>query len=925
MKIYLAQSCTLHSALFCMFIGLAIPASSFAQTENPSNARFEFTIKPFIGKVAGKVVDENGMPVSSANIILASHENLKAAKSNNSSDARFASWQDKNYWVMTETDDKGRFRFEVPVVVSPRTIVTVIHKDFARLTTYDISEDMRLTVKSGEKIFGQLLDVDSNPISNVEVSLNDLPFTTASLGYQHSTAMTGSNGRFEIRHVDGSERRKLVARKNGFVVQKINWTSNSFRGGSDTQTRAMTQAIDVENGFTAKLRKAATVKIRAVDSDTGKMVPLKRVESNSLRPYGGSFQPNGPAICEDGSLVVTNLDARPKMTFRFSVKPNETSGFLGQFFDLKIDKAVSIEKTIELNPGQLVKGRVVDSKTLKPIGNVVIGYFQTEESQLEKQKVLPPDFVRTDEQGEFSMVVPVGPAKLKMVGEVPGYVTLPSRHPDNLPEHVRRQFVKEISPKNNSESIEVNFQLSPALKVSGILRDEDGKPANDVLFFATHFRGGRDRGSIIVGKTDGGGRYEIAELFDDALVEYDRVSARDRERHARRGVNVLQLDKLPALTNQVIFVDPSTAQSSIRKIRLEDATKDPNNINALLQPVKMTTGRLLDSDNGNGIPGAPVSWAAKNPSESTFGFFYLRTTTDATGGYTMPCLLPNTQYYCYAEIDGYQLDSKQLDVLDGAQQVEDFSVVRLRVVGKLPSLDGLSNEKALEKILQFVENELENLPDKDPDGGWSAGGARNVFKTNVIQAIAGPAGKLVKTSEDPDFQCRVYIDILNALNRARNQRDPEPIPTTDFMFAAKSLLVKHIDRDGVFEEYIQIPWSSHGTFYKTWIMQISKKKKIRAWACSRLMSEFVFELTSACTNRTPDEEFEKIYSQNKTVWKAAFLELGDEVVHGKQLRKSFFEQIKRLEERIKQGRNYNESRVRKIQKLIKSLKTVPSI
>ena len=620
------------------------PTSGYQAEVDPTVAPGPVFREPgYTGKVAGRVINADGDPVAGAELFYSPTWNSLALTDlsdvSNADMALFLS--DTKH--ETRTDENGNFRFVRKLRINPDCHLNITHPDYGWSRFSGLGDQIEITLTRGISLSGRITAQDGNPLADAVVSVIR-PRLPRGRDLSIGVARTDANGGFELRHVPEDQITRLEIKKSGFEKQILMFLPDSVEQPAEESTRSAQKPVYVRNQFVFQMPQVndvRTVRIAAVDSRIGKPVAI----SWGLRKaYGGIFFDRDPEYelpnCGENCVEFSFSGSRPG-PHRFWIQPKPGSGFLGAYVDAVPKAGESIEKVAKLAAGAIVSGTVVDEQSSDPIAGVAIGYYPDNRAELESQGMLLPGFVTTDEDGAFRMIVPMAGAELKMVGRVPGYITLPPLHSSSLSDEIRTRYVRKIEPVSDSGLSGLKFRLPRNSSVSGTVRYPNGRPAPNVNFMFDYTRksGISSAYGREFGRTDDNGSFAINSLFDNALI---RIGELPEEFEERRGQG--RMNDVARITggrdwrkSRIVFWEESRELVAVQEITFADARNKTIELDVILKAAPVAKGRVVDAESGSGVGGIEVEMF-NGPGMQAMQW---RTRTNSRGEFFFTCLLPN--------------------------------------------------------------------------------------------------------------------------------------------------------------------------------------------------------------------------------------------------------------------------------------------
>jgi hypothetical protein len=192
----------------------------------------------------------------------------------------------------------------------------------------------------------------------------------------------------------------------------------------------------------------------------------------------------GTTDAEGLARVVPWVDRR----FRVNVSPPDDEPYLAQD-SAEFDWPRGAERhrvELKLQRGVIVRGRVVEEPSGKPVAGARVAYFQTSRDNplYQGETVVPPTVSKVD--GTFNIVVPVGPGHLLVHGPTPDYLHLTTSHGElgmgtgpNRPLYPDALAGLDLKPE--AATHDVTLRLRRAVTVAARVTGPDGEPVAQAI------------------------------------------------------------------------------------------------------------------------------------------------------------------------------------------------------------------------------------------------------------------------------------------------------------------------------------------------------------------------------------------------------------------------------------------------------------
>jgi beta-lactamase regulating signal transducer with metallopeptidase domain/peroxiredoxin/protocatechuate 3,4-dioxygenase beta subunit len=429
-----------------------------------------YTIKMEKGTSIGGIVnDEAGKPIAGATVNLLINRRGQTGESRE----RVAIWDKK-----ITTDAEGKWRYNQAPSEMEEPWIRLSHPDYLSDEMYGMTpkppmDKLRdftgvMVMKKGVAVAGRVIDVDGQPIANAEVMQGRDRF-----GSHFPSVKTDGSGSYSFAQVRPNSQMVLTVKAKGYSPDlRVISVGN--------------QPVEAE----FKLEPGRIVRGRVVD-ENGKGIPKVMIATDTWRG--------------NRSLMV-RLDTDPQGNFVWQDAPADEvfTDFLKQgYADVRqfAIKPSDQEIVITLKAPMKVSGTVVDATTGKPVESyaVIQGIDWGQPGQQitwERRSAT----VRTRPGGKFEFTIGYPRQGYAVRIEADGYLPAESK-----------------SFKDEKRQVELEFKLTPAKPITGLVKSGDGKAVEkaDVILCTgsqgAYIRNGRLERSqdAPVYPTDEDGRYKV--------------------------------------------------------------------------------------------------------------------------------------------------------------------------------------------------------------------------------------------------------------------------------------------------------------------------------------------------------------------------------------------------------------------------------
>jgi RNA polymerase sigma factor (sigma-70 family) len=445
--------------------------------------------------VAGSVVDAGGKPVAQAHVAV-----IGLAQPRFRGSVGYHQYETLGTGI---TDKEGHFRFdcvaESAVRVPIRHLLASAPKQglgWQSLKPGDENTDVVVKMPPEQVVRGRLIDLQGQAARGVKLHVASIapaqegyPYTPPAfsftsppkgLDFWPAPLTTDGEGRFVIHGLPSDTPIRLLVNDERFARQQL---------------IVQTTAKDKSEEFEESLEPARMLEGKVVAEDSGK--PIGKVLLSIFGAGGQEFQ---EWTDEQGH-------------FRFNCPPG--SGGIGiapfapdgsayltrvMVFDWPKGK-VKHEVEVKLPRGVMVRGKVTEAGSNKPVAGAVVSYFVRDDNPFARGafvswRRVPGEFVQTKADGTFEAAVYPGKGHLLVKGPTPDYVIKYTEFGELGPTvgSMYTHAVTTVDLKSGAEASEVNLKLRRGVKIAGRVVDSDGKPVKQaVLFYHDHLKDDPDR------------------------------------------------------------------------------------------------------------------------------------------------------------------------------------------------------------------------------------------------------------------------------------------------------------------------------------------------------------------------------------------------------------------------------------------------
>ncbi len=457
--------------------------------------------------VHGRVVDSDGKPLAGAHVAAVA----------TSTRARQGGDFTPGSEVFGEavTDEQGAFRLSF-ARVSPKTYTsaTVIARidgkgiAWQQFNLEAAEAEVSLILPQEEPIRGKFVDSKGKPASDVRFSVRSVQSRVNDPGRAEGVFIesphppaawlpevnSDEGGRFTIRGVPAGHGVYFEIDDDRFARQGISLNTGApeTRGKYDGTYRP--QVKNTDPGEEAVLTLASGQLFEGIVryADTQEAVPNARVTIWASQEEHGSMVSVAGQTGADGKYRIC-----PNPGIRFGVlayPPDGSPYLIRQIPDLRWDDKDATVKQVDLSlpRGVLVRGKVVESGTEKPVVGASVQYVPEEANNSHDADDIVTGWQNirlSNDLGQFEIGVLPGPGRLFVHGPVNEYVVRQSSSRELFRgkpggERVYAHAIEKLDPEVDSNPVEVTFALERSPVITGEVVDEQGSPVAETLMIS---------------------------------------------------------------------------------------------------------------------------------------------------------------------------------------------------------------------------------------------------------------------------------------------------------------------------------------------------------------------------------------------------------------------------------------------------------
>ncbi len=516
--------------------------SATAAAKGPPAARDVTRIEPTPGamiEVRGRVVDPEGRPVVGAilqSVYFGANQDIKSAPRSSGSDGRFIIQVPPRRHVLNSLLVQANRDGMPPWIVASAPGFGLGWASAFRKPGTSSELTVRL-VEDGPPIEGRVIDLEGRPVAGARVKVDRLWYardgklsdwlaqaedrgadgpwqglyplpTTTEITI---AAITGPDGRFRLAGMGRD--RIAVIRVSGPAIATAELYVQTGDGPAVTtvrQRRGRSMALE-RTIYHARRFEFATAPTRPIegtirDKDTGRPLAGIKLQGMVFEEYSHLWAPGVEATTDaQGHYRLAGLPSGP--AYRLSVEPGEGQPYPGAVLRAPAD-SLGLEPVrfdIALKRGVLVRGRVTDKATGKPVSGYVESYTFNDNPHVRE---FPGYFnsnsplARFENDGRYEVVTlpgrgiiacgsdsgryktGVGAEAIKGHDAV-GFDTIPSMCPIS-----QYHVLAEVNIDPQAESATVDLQVDPGRTLTLTVVDPEGKPIGGTKAFGLTDMGG---------------------------------------------------------------------------------------------------------------------------------------------------------------------------------------------------------------------------------------------------------------------------------------------------------------------------------------------------------------------------------------------------------------------------------------------------
>jgi len=603
----------------------------------------------------GKVVDEQGRPLAGAKVTFSE---MVYDETTYSYDMKLISK------VITEAD--GAFSFSTRAESDVyRYGYIVTEKDglalgFDNWRIRDGDKELQIKLGRPKELAGIVVDQSDKPISGAQVSISLLVIgegekrrtLSGPVATELFTSITDAEGNFKFTKIPAEATAEFIVKKEG----RATVSTYKRTGMADQKLNFAAGQTDIKLVLPVEARIEGIV----VEKSTGKPVSGVQVRFTNEQELG-YFRPKPLVSKEDGTFNINALTS-DRYILQLVQPREELADWVAEPMEVitEADKTKSGVK-IELCKGGILEVVVTDAVNKQPVEKASVSVRNEEGSQYLNS--------RSDKNGI---------AQLRLM---PGEYQMNSVYKQGY----SRQGFQDAVTIEEGKTEHIEYELAGQPKITGIVRDEKGKPVQGTKLRICPMGSGQDISSDAEGKfevTYDPGRWgsgEIPIMFLVCRYEEDNLAA------------AVQIDE------------------------------DVGELDITLKPSVIFTGKVLDPE-GKGIEGATLyvnlrvsNWGSPIGRE--------RIKTDAQGKFEIRAIPAEHKYNLYTSAERYgENRSEEIDTNDAVNNHLDVGTITLAVANLSVSgvvVDDEDKPVAGAQISCYGDNQPSRRTQTDTEGKFT--------------------------------------------------------------------------------------------------------------------------------------------------------------------------------------------------------------
>ncbi len=789
---------------------------------------------------------------------------------------------------------------------------------FAPTTILSNGIPQGVVLTRGQSFKGTIVDENGDPISGAEVwlcyfSRNNRYWLSLFGSSVHISTTTDQHGKFQI---DNLPRTPVV----GLSVEKHGFVSFSFQISNGDDSIAASGVQRVENGATLELDRATQIQIEYVAEDTGEQLATCDEKWRPSSLQSGRFDIQN----HESGLPPLRLFAGPGQKFRIYAVAQPDKHYVGRWKDVVFPASEKspLKLTESLTRGTIVRGRVVDDESNRPIKGVWFLYFASDRKNFSANRWYVP-YQKSDEHGRFQFVAPPVQGFLKLSSnEVDGY-KVASDSDYRLTTEQSARFRKNIDASTKPDEIEIEFRLKKAPPIVGTVKSEG--MAIPHARYAVIDQESRTSSDARIGVTDKSGRFEIDGIYNQTGIHVDSETGFDPPADPRHKAAADPRTK-------ILFWDQDGLNTTVVYVPTTPGDQAAVEIDVNLNQSCVVVGRMVDNQTGRPVPGVriqPVVLAGNGES------FYRRinkllpeSLTDRNGNFRCIGIPGNIAVdlgfqksdVIFNRFPAFKLSESGKELDFGTilcDVMPDLSKVKLA----LPSMQDMDDEARLQALSKSIDDYLNRIP-RVP-GGTSQSKTVLQFRSRVSTKFVPELLRIAKANTGTELEFKVLTTTFQKFYFKLSPlwRDEPWMPP-----ARKALIDSHLNHPDLGEKMFR--YLNDDVKLLTEVLENADSKEIQAIACIRLLRSKGNQLVPIA-NKTPFEkrQFTELWEETRKLMTKSLSpdfkkinESGRGRIHSQA--KSYL--INQLSSSLRNCRHRDEQAVQSAQKAIQDAMRTPS-